>query len=180
MQPELPVLRDERVLLRRWVLEDAPALRHACGDAAICRFTSVPRSYTAEEARAWIARQYEPPRAETAIVWAIVPAELERPVGMIGVFGLGEEDRSARFGYWLVAEWRGRGLAGAASRLVAAWGFTARGLSAIHIDREPGNTSSARVADRLGAVAVGARQGMYEGAAVELIRHTLTAPGALL
>lgn len=179
MQLELPVLRDARLLLRRWVLEDAEALRPACGDPAICRFTTVPRSYSAAEARAWIARQYEPPRAETAMVWAMVPGELERPVGMMGLFGLGEEDRSARFGYWLVAKWRGRGLAGAATRLVCAWGFAELGLSAIHIDCEPGNLASARVADRLGAVPSGLRQVMYEGVTVELIRHTLTAPGAL-
>jgi RimJ/RimL family protein N-acetyltransferase len=60
--------------------------------------------------------------------------------------------------------------------LLAEWGFTHRQLSAIHIDREPGNRASERVAERLGAVVTGSRSVPYDGADVELVRHTLTAP----
>ena len=52
-----PVLSDGRVVLRGWRQEDASALRPACGDQQICRFTTVPRRYSIEDARDWIARQ---------------------------------------------------------------------------------------------------------------------------
>jgi RimJ/RimL family protein N-acetyltransferase len=77
-----------------------------------------------------------------------------------------------------VAGWRGRGLAAAATRLVAAWALAELGLSAIHIDREPDNLASARLAELLGAAPVGPRPRVYGDATVELIRHTLTGPGA--
>jgi hypothetical protein len=53
----LPVLSDERVALRRWRQDDAPAPRPVCGHPQICRFTNVPRRYTIEAARDRIARQ---------------------------------------------------------------------------------------------------------------------------
>lgn len=171
---ELPHLRDGRVLLRGWVLDDAEALRPACGDPDICRFTTVPLSYTVTAAGAWIRRQQAHAHAGTAAVLAVIPARHERPVGMVGLFGLDDLEREARFGYWIISDWRGRGLASAATVLVAGWGFTTLDRSAIHIDREPANHASARVAERLGAVVSGARRVVHDGTEVELIRHTLT------
>ena len=86
--------------------------------------------------------------------------------------------RPPRFGYWFVAEWRGRGLASAAAALVADWRFTNRGLVAIEIDREPSNRASARVVEKLGAVVTGSHWAHYAGAEVELVRHTLNSPAA--
>jgi RimJ/RimL family protein N-acetyltransferase len=175
---ELPELSDDRVTLRGWHDDDAAALRPACGDAAICRFTTVPLSYSLAEARAWIGRQRAHAADGSAVILAIVPHEHGEPVGMVGLFGLSEPEPTARFGYWLMADWRGRGLAGAATALLAPWGFTDLGLEAIHIDREAGNTASARVAEQLGAVPNGSRSVVYGGAELELTRHTLVAPGA--
>jgi RimJ/RimL family protein N-acetyltransferase len=95
---------------------------------------------------------------------------------MVGLFGLDRGDGSARLGYWVVAGHRGHGLATAAARRLADWGFAELGLTAIHIDREVDNLASARLADKLGAVRRGSRPVQYEGATVELVRHTLVKP----
>ncbi|MFZ0387514.1 MAG: GNAT family N-acetyltransferase [Solirubrobacteraceae bacterium] len=76
----------------------------------------------------------------------------------------------------MIAGSRGKGLAGAATALVAEWGFTRLRLTAIQIDREPVNRASARVAERLGAVITGSRLVQHEGTDVELVRHTLASP----
>lgn len=65
---------------------------------------------------------------------------------------------------------------GAATTLVADWAFTRLQLATIQIDREPANHASARVAERLGGVITGSRLVQYDGAEVELVRHTLTSP----
>jgi len=52
-----PVLSDERIVPRGWRRVDAQALQPACGDPQICRFTTLPRRYTIEDARDWTARQ---------------------------------------------------------------------------------------------------------------------------
>lgn len=173
----LPVLGNERVLVRGWRRQDAPALRPACGDPQICRFTTVPSRYTIEAAQNWIARQRAHAREGTAAVWAIVPLPSDSPVGTVGLFGLDQPGATARFGYWLTADWRGKGLVAAATAIVAEWGFEHRKLDEIHIDREPTNIASARVAERLGAVITGSRNVVYEGAEVELIRHTVRPSG---
>jgi [ribosomal protein S5]-alanine N-acetyltransferase len=172
----LPVLSDERIVLRGWRRADPQALQPACGDPQTCRFTTVPRRYTIEDARDWIARQQAQARNGTAVVLAIVPLPDDRPVGMVGLFGLDEPGLTARLGYWLIAGARERGLVSAATTLVTEWGFTRSHLAAIQIDREPSNQASARVAERLGAVITGSRWVQYEGAEVELVRHTLNAP----
>jgi RimJ/RimL family protein N-acetyltransferase len=172
----LPVLSDGRVLLRGWRQDDAPALRPACGDQKICRFTTVPHRYTIEDARGWIARQQAHACNGTGVVFAVVPLPDDRPVGMVGLFGINEPGMTGRFGYWLIAGARGQGLIGAATTLVADWGFRQLQLAAIVIDREPHNVASARVAERLGALITGSRLVQYEGAEVELVRHTLTSP----
>lgn len=170
----LPVLSDARVVLRGWRAEDVAALDPACGDPQICRLTTVPNRYTSEDALAWITRQQAHARRGSGVVLAIVPLPGEQPAGMVGLFGFDQPGSTAQFGYWLVAEWRGRGLASAAVRLLAEWGFTHRQLTAIHIDREPANRASQRVAERLGAVATGSRSASWRGVEVELVRHTLT------
>jgi RimJ/RimL family protein N-acetyltransferase len=170
----LPVLSDARVVLRDWRPEDALALEPACGDPQICRITSVPDRFTIEDALAWIARQRAYARRGTGVVLAIVPLPGERPVGMVGLFGFDEPGLTAQFGYWLVARWRGQGLASAAARLLAEWGFTHRQVTAIHIDREPANRASERVAEKLGAVVTGSRSVPLGGVEVGLVRHTLS------
>jgi RimJ/RimL family protein N-acetyltransferase len=172
----VPELEADGCRLRGWRAADAEALEPACGDPDIARFTTVPRRFAMEDARAWVIRQRAHARNRTAIVLAIVPPPGDTPVGMVGLFGLDQSAVSGRLGYWVVADHRGRGLATAAARRLAAWGFAELELTAIHIDREVGNRASARLAEKLGAVRRSSRWVQYEGASIELVRHTLAAP----
>ena len=173
---ELPTLADEHVELRGWRLEDALALAPAFEDEAIRRFTTVPRDFTLAAGQEWIVRQHARAETGSAAVLAMLPRRHHEPVGMVGLFGLAESQPAASFGYWVLRDWRGRGLATAATALLARWGFDTLGLCEIHIDREQGNDASARVAQRLGATVTGSRTIVHDGADVELIRHTIVAP----
>jgi RimJ/RimL family protein N-acetyltransferase len=124
-----------------------------------------------------IARQQAHARRGSGVVLAIVPLPGDQPVGMVGLFGFDEPGSTAQFGYRLLAEWRGRGLASDAVRLLAEWGFTHRQLIAVHIDREPANRASERVAEKLGAVVTGSRSVPWGGVEVEFVRHTLRGVG---
>ena len=146
-----PTLTGEQVSLRAWRLDDAPALERACGDEAICRFTTVPRVYTPAAARDWIELQHDRLVQGTAVVLATQHAGDPRPVGMVGLFGLDRPDRSARLGYWVIDTARRLGLASEAARLLAGWGFRELRLDAVHIDMEPSNDGSRRIAQSLGA-----------------------------
>jgi RimJ/RimL family protein N-acetyltransferase len=156
------------VTLRTWERSDAPALEPACGDDEICRFTTVPRIYTLGAAEAWIERQHQRERDGSARVRAIVADQI---VGMAGLFGIREGE--ARFGYWTIAAFRGQGYTTTAVRLLAGWAFDQRGLQAVHIDIEPGNSASRSLAEAVGATPAGRVDHGREG--VVLDRFTLTA-----
>jgi len=147
---ELPTLKTRDCTLRPWTLRDASALREACGDEDICRFTTVPRAYSEDAAVQWIGRQHAHASAGTAIVLAIIPTGDQEPVGMIGLFGLDRPEAIARFGYWLLARARGRGLAKDAAQALGEWAFACLGIEALVIDCEPTNQASVRVAAHLG------------------------------
>lgn len=173
-----PTLRGAGCLLRPWAGPDAAVLREACGDPSICRFTTVPEQYSPTAAAGWVRRQQERGVAGTAVVLAIVPPEEGPPVGMAGLFGLEDGDRTARLGYWLIARARRRGLASAAATMLTRWGFAELHLTAIFIDREPGNVASGRIAAGLGAVRIGARPVHVRGISSTLERYRLDTPRA--
>ena len=175
---ELPTITTDDLMLRPWTPADAPALVEACGDEEICRFTTVPRRYSREAAGEWIRRQAARAAAGSAVVLALVPAAESQPVGMAGLFGLDQDDRAARLGYWLIARARGSGLATAAACALARWGFESLALEIVYVDREPENAASARVAEKLGTRPAGAREvRLRDGRSATLIRHALrTAP----
>lgn len=136
---DMPTLTTSDCTLRPWTLEDASALREARGDADICRFTTVPAVYAVDAAVQWIERQRARAAASAAIVLAIVPTGDQAPVGMVGLFGIDRPEGVARFGYWLIARARGRGLAIDAARALGAWAFASLGVEALVIDCEPAN-----------------------------------------
>jgi RimJ/RimL family protein N-acetyltransferase len=168
-----PTLIGDVVTLQPWRAVDQAALAPACGDDVICRFTTVPRRYSPRAAKAWIARQEQRRAAGEAIVLAIRPRAAP-PVGTVGLFGLDSPDPHARLGYWLVREWRGRGLGREGVELLARWAFRELAVSALYLDIEPGNVASQRLADVLGARRVGQLQKQFFGAELTLTRFALT------
>lgn len=147
----VPTMAGAGLRLRPWVLAGAASLEPACGDPDICRFTTVPHQYTQDAAVAWIRRSHQRTTDGIGIVLAIAPESVGQPVGMVGLFGLDEPGPAARFGYWIIREHRGTGLASKAVRLAADWAFSHLDLEPIHIDVEPQNAASRRVAHAAGA-----------------------------
>lgn len=98
----VPTITGDGLRLRPWALADVEALEAACGDPDICRFTTVPHHYTQEAATNWIRRQHKRISDGAGVVLAIEPESVGQPVGLVGLFGLGEPGQTARFGYWIL------------------------------------------------------------------------------
>jgi RimJ/RimL family protein N-acetyltransferase len=169
----VPTIAGSGMTVRPWALVDAAALQAACGDPDICRLTTVPRHYTREAATAWIGHQHRRIGDGAGIVLAIVPSPVQQPVGMVGLFGLDEPGSAARLGYWIMRDHRRRGLASEAVRLVADWAFAHLDIDVIHIDVEPGNEPSRRVAQAVGATYQRQLTRKLTGNSVVLERFTL-------
>lgn len=171
--PEAPTLTGTKVRLRPWEAADATSLEAACGDPDICRFTTVPRHYTPDQAESWIRRQHDRIATGSAIVLAIEPTSLRRAVGMIGLFGLDEQPEVGRLGYWVVQSHRRARIATEAVRVLAEWSFEQLGLTALNIDIEPNNEPSRRVAQAVGAIHERQLSRLLDGQSRQLERFTL-------
>jgi RimJ/RimL family protein N-acetyltransferase len=176
--PEELRLEGDRVVLRDWRDEDAPALEPVCGEWDVCAFTSVPWDWSKAEALGWIDRQRHKRAAGTVLALAIQGRDDDRALGNVNLAGLGDGGRQAAIGYWLVPEARGRGLATAAASLLIDWGLHEHGLERIEFAILPENLASQRVAERLGANPEGIRERSHqaEGRAWDMTIWSVT-PG---
>lgn len=159
--PQQLRLEGDRVVLRDWRDEDAPALEPVCGEWNVCAFTSVPWTYSRAGAQEWIERQRHKRAAGTVLALAIQGRDDDRALGNVNLARL-DDGREAAIGYWLVPEARGRGLVTAAASLLIDWGLREHDLERIEFAILPENLASQHVAERLGARPEGIREHSHE------------------
>ena len=148
LPPPDPSLRDEVVLLRAWRPSDAPAVAAACQDPEIPRWTTVQMPYREDDARAWLEGVVAIDERGEAVHWAVVDASAHELAGSLTLWLV--KPGVAEFGYWTVAERRGRGYMTRALRLGAAWAQEVVGLPRLQLGTLPGNGASERVAEKVG------------------------------
>jgi len=172
-------VRDPALVLRPWTEDDASSLEAVCGDADVCRFTSVPWTYSTEQARKWVRRQRAYMAARTGLVLAVTRQPDTTPVGSVNLLRSSGGTRQAELGYWLVPEARGHGLAATAAAMVCVRGFDEMNLARIELAVLPGNRPSHHVAERLGAVREGLCHGSHQadGRAWDMVIYSLTDVG---
>jgi RimJ/RimL family protein N-acetyltransferase len=107
-------------------------------------------TYGAEDARIYLASRLAAWRTGDDFAFAIE----DRAGRFLGSAGLNQPNRIHRFmnlGYWVRTDATGRGIATAATRRLARWGFEALGLRRVEIVVSPANAPSLRVAEKAGA-----------------------------
>jgi RimJ/RimL family protein N-acetyltransferase len=137
-------MRDGTLVLRPWREEDIPAIHAACQDAEIQRWIPlIPRPYTLEDARAFVADEIGLGPYQYAIV---------EDGTLVGSIGMGVDEQSGRghIGYWCAREARGRGIVTRALRLLCRYGFEELGLGRLELIADPDNAASQRVAEKAG------------------------------
>ncbi|MEM7223896.1 MAG: GNAT family N-acetyltransferase [Pseudomonadota bacterium] len=144
------ILETERLLLRRFVPEDAKAMEGIFCDPEVMYFEDVE---SPEWVRAWLKRMIE----ECYPTWGFgMWAVQEKASGdVIGYCGLSRfpdrcEPHEAELGYRLMRKHWGKGIATEAVRPTCEFGLKVLGLSRIVAMIDPGNTASLRVAQKLG------------------------------
>jgi RimJ/RimL family protein N-acetyltransferase len=147
-------LTDGRVLLRPYRSSDADATYKAIRESLAEISPWLPfahKDYSIKENRAWIKKRPEEWKKGTSYEFAIFDAKDGTLLGGCGLNGIGHENRQANLGYWVRTSHTGRGVAPAATLLLAKWGFAAVKLVRIEILVATGNARSLRVAEKVGA-----------------------------
>ena len=147
-------LHDGRLLLRPWRDDDVAQLVEAVQESMdnVGRWLPWCRAgYGEDEAVAWISLCRSGWQSGAHFAFPIWDAHSEHLLGGVGLNQLDPLHRSANLGYWVRQSSQRQGLAAAAARLVARFGFERLGLVRIEIVALPDNRPSRVTAEKIGA-----------------------------
>ncbi len=154
------ILETERLILREWTLEDAPAAFAIYGDPAVMRYigaTGTPDPDVAQTRRGLeraIARYPQHPGLD---FWAAVERTSREVVGA-GLLKHLDRGREVEVGYHLARRVWGWGYATEIARGLVAHGFDRLGLDRIVGVAYPENRASCRVLEKAGLIYQGRRR----------------------
>ncbi len=148
------LIETERLVLRRFRLEDAPEVQRLAGAREVAAGTlEIPHPYPDGAAEGWISGQ----PSEDSLTFAVERKEDGALVGAIGLRLEREHDR-AELGYWIGVPYWGRGYATEAGRAIVRHGFEAEGLNRIYAFHFSNNPASGRVLQKIGMTYEGSRR----------------------
>jgi ribosomal-protein-serine acetyltransferase len=165
-------------IIRPWARDDAAAL-HAAVRASLATLGHwlpwASDAYDIDAANDWIAHCTRMRAADDEHHFGVFDADSGVVLGGVGLNHRIRAYRSAHMGYWVADAARGRGVAVAAARQAADFGFGSLGLQRVAILVQPDNRASLRVAIKLGAVCEGiARDAIvFEGVACDAVVFSL-------
>ncbi len=158
MSPQ-PTLTTDRLILRPFTPDDAPAVQTLAGERDIASNTAlIPHPYPEGAAEAWIGSHAGAYEAGREVVFAITLRETGELVGAIGLT-LVPEHRHAEMGYWIGKPFWGRGYATEAARRVVRFGFDDLELHRVQAHCFTRNAASRRVLEKAGLRYEGRRRG---------------------
>lgn len=150
----IPVLATERLVLRPFRTDDAPAVARMLITPHISEHTlSFPHPYPPGVAEDWISRHRAWADRGIHLQWAITLPD-DTPVGAIGI-ALSADPPHGDIGYWVGPDFWNRGYATEATRAVIAHAFATLGLPRVQASCFVENGASARVLQKAGMVEEG-------------------------
>jgi len=149
MSPQ-PALHTERLILRPFRPEDAPAVQRLAGDPAIASTTTnIPHPYEDGLAEQWISNHAARYEAGECATFAITLRESGELIGAIGL-EISREHRRAELGYWVGVPWWNQGYCTEAARALVAYGFRELSLHRIYAMHFRRNPASGKVMRKIG------------------------------
>ncbi|HEU0168049.1 MAG TPA: GNAT family protein [Chloroflexota bacterium] len=151
-------LSDGRVTIRAYQLRDAPLLYAAALESLPELIPWMPwahEGFALHEIESFIQYCRKSWDAGTEYGFGIVDARSGEYLGGTGLNDLNVQNRWANLGYWVRSSRTGYGIAPAATRLVAQFGFDELQLERIEIMMAVENYPSRRVAEKVGATLEG-------------------------
>lgn len=157
-------IRTDRLVLRRWSLEDAAAALAVYSQSEVARWLAPAMEAVPDEAameavlRQWIEQcsALEPPAGR----WAIELADSGELIGGAAVLPLPPDGVDLEIGWQLAPAHWGRGLASEAGHAVAHYAFT-QGVDEVFAVVRPRNERGTATARRVGMEWVGETQKYY-------------------
>jgi RimJ/RimL family protein N-acetyltransferase len=153
--PEISISTD-RLVLRAFEPEDVPALAEMMTDEPVRTWTTVPPSYTLDDARRWVTLGAPAERARgDGIVLAVHEFLTQRLVGTVRLRRTDWRLRATEATV-VTAPWaRGEGYAAESLLGVAHWLFEDQRFERLELRTAAGNTAAQQVAQKIGCISEG-------------------------
>lgn len=159
-QPLPETLTAGPFLLRQLTPEDRDAVVAGLDDPDIAAFTTVPSPYGPSDFDEWFPIATDMRDTGSGVNFLIV--DDGTAAGSIGALGLDWEAATARIGYLVYAEHRGRGIASAAVHAVCSW-LLETGFRRVTADVVVGNNGSVATLRRAGFTHEGTLRSVHAG-----------------
>ena len=145
-------LETERLVLRRFVIEDAEAMyRNWASDPEVTKYLTWPAHASVEVSKAVLKDWTAAYANQYYYHWAIVLKENgECPIGSISAVGLNDDLSIAHIGYCLGRPWWHRGIMSEALKTVVDFFFDEVGANRIESRHDPRNPHSGMVMQKCG------------------------------
>lgn len=147
---DYPILFTDRLVLRQFLLHEAPIVKDLAGAPEIARGTlNIPHPYGLGLAELWIACHETWFSEGTQVVFAITRKTDGWIIGAVGLT-LDQEHNRAEIGYWIGVPFWSQGYATEASRSVIAYAFEDQMVHRITGSHFMRNQASGRVLEKIG------------------------------
>lgn len=145
-------LETERLVLRRFTADDAPAMyRNWASDAEVTRFLTWPPHASVEVTQGVLASWVESYAKPDYYQWAIVLKQLgDEPIGSISAVGMNDSIDMVHIGYCIGRPWWHQGITSEALSRVIDFFFDEVGANRIESMHDPNNPHSGMVMAKCG------------------------------
>lgn len=146
-------IETDRLNLRRFAAGDIPAaFRNWTSDTKVTEFLRWPAhgniDVTERVLNGWISRYDKPDFYQ----WAIVPKEINEPVGTISVIEMDEKTEKIHIGYCIGSKWWHSGYTSEAFSAIIPFFFEQVGVNRIEARHDPDNPNSGKVMRKCGLI----------------------------
>jgi len=150
-----PEISDDKFVIRSLRTDDVQAVyeaaRESIPEISVWMSWCHP-NYSIEETKQFIASRSLAEAGDEWYSFGVFEKQSGRFLGCIGLNFINRVHQMANLGYWVRTSATGRGVATAATRLVARYGLESLGFQRIEILAAVDNVPSQRVAEKAGAV----------------------------
>ena len=169
-------IETERLILRRYVLEDAPMMfKYWASDAEVTKYLTWPPHASVDVTKQVIASWLESYEKPDTYHWGLVMKDTGELFGDISVVRIAEPILEAELGWCMGRAWWGNGYMPEAARAVMRVLFDEAGFNRVCATHDVENPKSGRVMQKIGMTFEGvSRQGgLNNRGIVDLARYAL-------
>jgi len=144
-------LETERLILRRFILDDAEAMfNNWANDAEVTKYLMWPSHSDVSVSKAFINSCVELYQKPEHYSWAIILKEINEPIGSIAAVEQRDDINMVHIGYCIGQKWWRKGYTSEALKELIRFFFEAVGVNRIESRHDPRNPHSGKVMQKCG------------------------------